>query len=316
MWDFDTPEPAADPGHTPPSLEVVIATGIAWMTKHKETDSSTKDMWKMVRAICGTRIDLYKLAKHALKAHLAGTLELIDVCVNDCMMYHDCEHPTLRAIKDAEGIPLYYNNEQREFCRHCTEVRRLPPTKEGEKGKPRKTLYYFPLAAYFRDLYARPELVPHLANDHDPSNYPEGSLQRSKRWREKVTDNPAMNGDNRNQAIIGASDGVPLFRDKFARSGWPAVVRSANLPTGLWNNNAMAHMVGYIASDYKTEDKETKEVETVHRCVSLPRLSRFLGPCLSLFLSFSLAYMRIHTTHTHMSMFSSLYTGNRTPCSA
>jgi hypothetical protein len=267
LWELNTPPPAADPDHTQPALDVVIATGIAWMTKHKVTDSATKDIWQFVRGLCGTNIDLYKLAKHALRAHLAGTLERIDCCVNDCMLYYDCKHPTLRAIKDQRGTPLYYNNEKRSFCRHCKQLRRLPATKAGEEGKARKTLYYFPLAAYFRDLYARPDLVAHLANDHDPSQYPEGSLQRSKRWREKVTENPKMNGDNRNQAIIGASDGVPLFRDKFARSGWPAVVRSANLPAGLWNNNALAHMVGYIASDYKTQDEDTNKIETIHRCV-------------------------------------------------
>ena len=48
-----------------------------------------------------------------------------------------------------------------------------------------------------------------------------------------MTSNPRMNGDTRNQGLVGMADGIPLFRDKSSRSVVPIMFRTVNLPHGL-----------------------------------------------------------------------------------
>ena len=45
-----------------------------------------------------------------------------------------------------------------------------------------------------------------------------------------MTENPAMAADTRNQAVVGMSDGIPMFRDKDSRGVTPIALRTANLP--------------------------------------------------------------------------------------
>ena len=74
-----------------------------------------------------------------------------------------------------------------------------------------------------------------------------------------------MMSDLRNQTIIGASDGIPIFKDKNSRNGWPFVVRNGNLPDGLWGDPAHSHMVAYMPSDYLTWDYDTKQAVITKR---------------------------------------------------
>jgi hypothetical protein len=103
------------------------------------------------------------------------------------------------------------------------------------------------------------DLVPYLKNDQPPGNFTSGSVQRSHGWRKKVTNNPNINQDSRNQAISLSADGVPLFKDRNAGSAWPFVARSHNLPDGLSGDLAYVHMVAFEMSehlDWKTEEPE------------------------------------------------------------
>ena len=109
-------------------------------------------------------------------------------------------------------------------------------------------MYHLPVHHYVADLFQQPDLVPYLQNNI--GEFPEGHVRKSRGWRAKVTDNPKMNGDGRNQAFIFSTDGIPYFRDSGSRSGWPLVLRSANLPDGLWNELSYTHMVAFLASDY------------------------------------------------------------------
>lgn len=49
---------------------------------------------------------------------------------------------------------------------------------------------------------------------------PEGHVTRSRGFRQKVTENPHMDSDNRNLALVGTTDGVPFFDDQI-RGCWP-----------------------------------------------------------------------------------------------
>ena len=96
--------------------------------------------------------------------------------------------------------------------------------------------------------------MPYLQNDQAPENYTSGSVQRSHGWRKKVTDNPNINQDSRNQAISLSADGVPLFKDRNAGSAWPFVVRTHCLPDGLASDLAYVHMIAFEMSEHWTWD--------------------------------------------------------------
>jgi hypothetical protein len=117
-------------------------------------------------------------------------------------------------------------------------------------------------------LHRQSDLVPHLQNNKDPSNYPSGAVQRSKGWQEKVTDNPNINSDPRNQAITMSADGVPLFKDRNAGSAWIFVTRASVLPDALQTGLAYVHMNAFEMSEHKTWDDVSKTVIKVKRYVS------------------------------------------------
>jgi hypothetical protein len=54
----------------------------------------------------------------------------------------------------------------------------------------------------------------------------------SRGFKEKVDDNPNINGDDRNITLVATTDGVPLFDDQH-RGMWPIILRTANLPDSL-----------------------------------------------------------------------------------
>lgn len=171
-----------------------------------------------------------------------------DCCVQDCVLFYDCESPELTD----------YKHSHRVVCPYCGSDRYLPD------GNPAKTVYYLPFGNYVRDLYKRADVVPHLNSKIPPSEFPSGDVRRSRGWHAKVTTNPKMNGDSRNLAFIGTCDGIPLHRAKNSRSGWPFVIRQAGLPNGLWNDVTFVHMVGFYPSEYKTWS-ETHNSAIVHK---------------------------------------------------
>jgi hypothetical protein len=59
-----------------------------------------------------------------------------------------------------------------------------------------------------------------------------------------------MAEDDRNQAIIGMSDGIPLFRDKGSRSVTPIALRSANLPDELSAKFRHIHLAALYPNEF------------------------------------------------------------------
>ena len=66
----------------------------------------------------------------------------------------------------------------------------------------------------------------------------------------QVTANPAMAEDDRNQAIIGMSDGIPMFRDKDSRSVTPVALRTANLPDELSMKFRNIHLAALYPNEF------------------------------------------------------------------
>ena len=114
-------------------------------------------------------------------------------------------------------------------------------------------IYHFPIEPFIRSLFLRPELVPSLW--FDCGQYPEGHSVRSRGFKAKVLDNPVMNQDHRNIALVGYSDGVPFF-DDMRRGGWPFMFKVANLPDGLSTKMANVHLGMMSANEYWELDEE------------------------------------------------------------
>ena len=82
-----------------------------------------------------------------------------------------------------------------------------------------------------------------------------------------------MAEDNRNQGIVGMSDGIPMFRDKHSRSVVPIALRTANLPDHLSTKFNHIHLAALYPGEYWTIMEEDKT-----QLESVPRKPKNLGP--------------------------------------
>jgi hypothetical protein len=112
-----------------------------------------------------TLCDFGELEK-VLKLHRAETVVKVECCRNMCVGFFDPTHP-----KFAHRMDL--KNAHRTRCPVCNEPRYLDNTKT-----PVRVFYYMPIKFWLQDLYAKGDLVPHMANDLDPTNYPDGHVRR------------------------------------------------------------------------------------------------------------------------------------------
>jgi hypothetical protein len=163
--------------------------------------------------------------------------------------------PTSRSLRDK----IKFKNAHRTRCPYCKEDRYLP-----DGTTPRRVVYYFPIACWLQELFTRPELIHLMDVEISPSMYPSGSVRRSDGWRRKVLRNPKMRGDRRNQAISGACDGVPFFKDRNAAGGWVTVLHAENCPPGIARSPYFSHMVALAPSNFLRVD-EDGNVKTIKR---------------------------------------------------
>ena len=181
--------------------------------------------------------------KRLLVKSEAGCFRRIEICPNDCIAYWDSTY-----------LPKKVKNAHRTHCPKCGVPRTVTDPVDG-KERPAKVLYHFPIAPYVRDLFSRPDLVPHLY--HNIIDESEGHVKRSRGYKEKVLDNPVINEDHRNLAFIGTTDGVPFFDDQ-KRGAWPFLLKCANLPEGLCNNVANTHLTMLSGNEYWELDEEAR----------------------------------------------------------
>jgi hypothetical protein len=76
-------------------------------------------------------------------------------------------------------------------------------------------------------------------------------------WHEKMTGNPHMNTESRNQALVGMADGMPVFRDKNSRSVLPVALRLAGQPDSVSKKFNNIHLAALFPCDYWIVDKDT-----------------------------------------------------------
>ena len=163
--------------------------------------------------------------------------------MNDCCAFYNFKSKGFKSLQYAEL----------DNCPRCGFDRFVTCPKTG-KQQNAKVMYYLPSRLYWEYLFSQQDVVMQLFNDRSCALDPPGGIRSSGGYYRKVADNPNINADVRNQAVILSSDGMPFFKDMGCRSGWPILMRSAMLPPGLWNSNAYTHMIAFQASDYLVND--------------------------------------------------------------
>jgi hypothetical protein len=89
-----------------------------------------------------------------------ATMRRFDACVNMCVVFAD--------LPATQHLPAYKHSHH-TYCPKCGEDRRTTPAKKvakkdakkdaNEKGKPRRTVYWFPAKHWLKALWANKELA-------------------------------------------------------------------------------------------------------------------------------------------------------------
>ena len=208
-----------------------------WMHTNKQTGNSAHHIWGLCRLLVPEgALPSFDVVKKLLSDVESGYCKRIDSCPNDCVLFCDLHH-----------LPEPYRNSHRTRCPKCNAKRVLVDPQDG-RSRPAKTVFFFPVAPFIKGLFARPDLVPFLYNDTEDGR-PRGHVTRSRGWKTKIRDNPHMSEDHRNLGLVGGTDGVPFFGDQ-RRSGWPYVLRVANLPDRLSMHMSNVHLHLLSASEH------------------------------------------------------------------
>ena len=115
--------------HNFPTLGAVIVHVLAWMTENKSTYASAEGVWQMIRSILGIvdgeesdNMGSFHVLTAIATNYFKNACEVLDVCVNSCILYYNCKSEKLAS----------YRHAHRSSCPECGETRLT------DKGKPRK----------------------------------------------------------------------------------------------------------------------------------------------------------------------------------
>ena len=81
----------------------------------------------------------------------------------------------------------------------------------------------------------------------------------------QITSNPAMNGDTRNQGLIGMSDGIPMFKDKSSGTVVPVMLRTGNLEDHLSMKFRYVHLAALVPGHFWITGLVSGQFEKVNR---------------------------------------------------
>ena len=117
-----------------------------------------------------------------LKTHRRETTKKVHCCRNMCVGFFNPTSPRF-----AHRLDLM--NEHRTQCPVCGQARYVHGTK-----KPVRWFWYLPVKCWLQDLFAKGDMVRHMANDLDPAKYPDGHVRRYQRERATVASCTLLQG--------------------------------------------------------------------------------------------------------------------------
>lgn len=240
-----------------PSLGDVLLQTMDWVSKHKSTHSSASDMWDFIRTILppGDKMGIYQSLRKILKYHRMETMEKVHVCVNMCVAF---TNPKSQELSGPE-----FQNADADNCPVCDQARYLA---DGET--PRRVVYNHPIKFWLQDLFNRADIVPYLLNNLPAKSFPSGHVRRSDGYRQKVTDNPNMAADARNQALSLSADGLPYFKDQNSAGGWAVSIINENLAEGnMGHTSAFIHLACLAPSEYTSQARAGAPIVKTKRYV-------------------------------------------------
>jgi len=196
-WDVPVVGEGVEPeGHI--LLGELLLFYFEWMSSNMVTDKCAKGVHALLTLLMPAGpVDGWDWSntKKLLDNVYKNNVRIIDLCPNDCIAYVDCKHPTMS----------HYQHSHRTFCpdHNCGLDRFM--TIKGKKVAC-KVGYYFPLDGFLPSIFNSEELKEFV--DNDMGEFPPGHHRHSRGWHEKVTNNPHINCESRNQTLIGMADGT------------------------------------------------------------------------------------------------------------
>ena len=227
---------------------------VDWMTKAKTSKTAALGAWDYARFTNpspdgGPVLPPFATVDRLVQKHRNETMLRVDCCVDMCVAYWTPTHPKLQQPAHA--------NEKLIFCPVCSKPRYILNPKTNEMVAQRQ-FFYLPFKYWQQDLFTKKEMIPSMANDLSPEQYPPGHVRRSNGWRIKVTENPNIAAHRMNRALTVTTDGVPYFDDQNGQSGWPIVLVDEGLPPSVAKTEEHAHLVALVPTSYWDYSDESK----------------------------------------------------------
>jgi hypothetical protein len=117
--------------HSDMVIEVLLRM-LDWMGVHKNTWCSAEGVWDMLRTQVPDPEDfpVFSAVKAVLVKFMQGRVELVPICVNNCMAFYNCKSAGYSA-------PEWQTGDD-DFCCHCGEDRWVRESSHGNTGINRK----------------------------------------------------------------------------------------------------------------------------------------------------------------------------------
>jgi hypothetical protein len=231
----------------------LLLTFFEWMCVHKPTNECARAVHAMLTLLVppdATNMPEWSDMLSLLDIVYKNVVIEVDLCPNDHIAFVNATHPKL--------IAAGYMHAHRSFCPHpgCGAARYKPADGSGRKV-PVKKGYYFPIDTWVSSIFRDGHTTAH--RQHTVGEFPPGHVRRSRGFFEKVTANPHMNKEPRNQAFVGMADGIPLFRSRKTSLGVVVgALRQANQPDHISKMFGKVHLSFLYPCEYWVEDKKTK----------------------------------------------------------
>jgi hypothetical protein len=140
-----------------------------WTVRHKASAASAKGLWDFGANLLPENNTMgdFGALENMLRIHRKETVIKVHCCIDMCVGFFNPTHKSLAGRVDLM-------NAHRTSCPRCGKPRYV----WGTKNTPVRYFWYLPIKFWLQDLFAKGDLVPHMANDLDPQSFPDGHVRR------------------------------------------------------------------------------------------------------------------------------------------